>query len=310
MPRTTTAAALAAFALALASCAPPTPPPTAEAKDPDAAASQPVDRFSDAFAHLFKRSGPAFDPTHVQPVLPAADVSIDFDTFFTVKARGPNGEHVAYYALDILPEVPARGFVFVDASGAPLANQLRVLETTVGDAAYNDFVRITEVKVADGYVENSLTSVTAVQAAADAGDVTLTQTTRIENWSMVPKGSIATRTFLGARVDGERAWIGDKVASLLVFDRTLVATADGMVPTSDIVVIFADDMSPTMGFAAEADGQTHNGLETLPGDPGYSSLWAHARGGLAGFAGVTDFASASANIAGDLPISVNCPVVD
>lgn len=294
----------------LAACGDPPVDPPDTGIDPESAPVAEVDRFSDAFGKLFKRSGPAFDPVNVQPVLPAPNAPIDFDTLFSVKALGPGGEPSIYYALDILPDVPGRAFVFVDGAGARIEGQLPVLENAPGDEGYNDFVQITEVIVGEDYVRNSLTSVSDIDAAVAAGAVTTAETTRIENWAMVPKGSIATRTFLGARVDGERAWLAGEVASLLIFERDLEITSEGTVPTSGIVVIFKNDESPAEGFEAEADGQTHNALETLPGDAGYSSLWAHQRGGLAGFDDVTDFASALANVAGPLPVNVNCPVVE
>lgn len=276
--------------------------------DPDTAPVASVDRFSDSFATLFKRSGPAFDPVNVTPLIPDANEAFDMDMLFTVKALGPAGELVTYYALDILPPAPATGYVLLDDAGQPIADQLPIIEGLPGDVGYNDFVLITEVTVQAGYVANTITSAADVAAAVAAGSATMTETTRIANWSVVPMGTMAAKKFAGAAVTGYRAWHDDTVAHYLQFDTELVANA-GAVPSSGIIVIFADDMSPAMGFAAEPDGQTHNALETLPGDPGYSSYWSHSRGALAGFDGVTDFATATANIAGPLPVIVNCPVV-
>jgi hypothetical protein len=276
--------------------------------DPDTAPVASVDRFSDAFATLFKRSGPAFDPVNVQPLIPAENEPFDMDTLFTVKALGPAGEKVTYYALDILPPTPGKGYVLVDEAGQPITDQLPIIEGLPGDTGYNDFVQITEVTVDTGYVANTITSAADVAAAVEAGTASMTETTRIANWSVVPKGTMAAKKFAGVAVTGYRAWYDDKVAHYLQFDTELEAAA-GTVPSSGIIVIFADDMSPMMGFAAEPDGQTHNALETLPGDPGYSSYWSHSRGALAGFDTVTDFPTATANIAGPLPVIVNCPVV-
>src|SRR5688572_12791175 len=75
--------------------------------DPDAAQVASVDRFSDSFGHLFKRSAPIFDPSNVQPAVPAPNAPIDFDALFTVHALGPAGEAVTYYSLDILPREPS-----------------------------------------------------------------------------------------------------------------------------------------------------------------------------------------------------------
>src|SRR5579862_5184506 len=62
----------------------------AGAKNPDTASVVSVDRFSDAFAHLFKRSANAS--------LPAANAPIDCDQGpFITHGLGPDGEDVTYY---------------------------------------------------------------------------------------------------------------------------------------------------------------------------------------------------------------------
>lgn len=283
----------------------------AMAHDPDKAAVASVDRFQDSFATLFKRSGPAFDPANVSKVVPAPNAPIDMDKYFLVHSLGPNGEKITYYALDVVPDQPGEAWVFVDKSGKMIPDQLPVINTLPGDKGYNDFVRITEVMVPDDYVPNSLNSYDAVKAAMEAGMVTMQQTHRIANWAVVPKGTIATQPFNGQPVSGYRAWFKGQTASYLRFDDNLMMGSDGKVPTSPIIVIFNNGMDPSMGFKAEASGQTHNVVATLPGDPGYSSLWMHNfQGKPEGFDAVHDFASATANRGADLPgILVNCPVV-
>jgi hypothetical protein len=277
--------------------------------DPDTAAVASVDRFSDTFGKLFKRSGPAFDPANVQPVIPEPNEPFDMDAMFTVKALGPSGENVTYYALDIVDQAPGKAYVVLGPDGREIAGQLPIVEGLPGDVGYNDFVQITEVTVQAGFVANTITSVEDVTAAVEAGSATMTETTRIENWSMVPKGTMAAKKFAGNAVTGHRAWFKDQVAHFMLFDTELEVTDADTVPTSGIIVIFANDMNPDMGFAHDGTGQTHNSLETVPGDPGYSSYWDHSMGSLTGFDGVTDFASATANISGKLPVIVNCPVV-
>lgn len=203
--------------------------------------------------------------------------------------------------------MPGTGYVVVDSAGKAVAGQLPIVDALPGATGYNDFVRITEVVVGADYVVNTLTSRADIDALVAGGDATLRVTERIANWSLVPAGSIATKRFEGARVDGYRAWYRGEVAHYLKFDENLSGTT--IVPSSPIIVIFANDMSPAGGFAAEPDGQTHNVVATLPGDPGYSSYWSHSVGKLAGFDGVSDFASASANGAMAVPVIVNCPVV-
>ena len=268
-----------------------------------------VDRFQDSFATLFKRSGPVFDPTNVQPIVPAVNEAFDVDALFRVSAFGPAGELVDYYSFDIISNVPQKGYFFVDDKGEPIAGQLPVLSSLPG-ADTSDFVRVTEVTVGADFERNSLQSAADVVAAADAGDVTLEETDRIENWVIVPDGTTAAGKFKGKAIATELAWVGGDVAHALTFEKNLVADSDGTVPTSGIVVIFANDTDPTGGFAVDDNGRTHNALETLADDAAYSSLWFHQRGGLDGFDDVTDYATALDNVAGELPVSVNCPVLD
>ena len=55
--------------------------------------------------------------------------------------------------------------------------------------------------------------------------------------------------------------------------------------------------------------QTHNVVATLPGQPGYSPLWAVLPYDNAEFAGVHDAASAAAARGFPLAGYVNCPIV-
>jgi hypothetical protein len=252
-----------------------------------------------------------FYPAVVGPLIPGANEPIDMDGVFLVKALGPAGERVVYYALDITTDTPARAFEVVDASGAPIEGQLPIVETLPEQTGYNDFLRIHEVRVdvAD-YRANQIASVADVQAAESQGAATVTPTSQVVNWAMVPAGTIATRNFAGVPVAGYRAWHDRDIAHYLLFETDLVITQGGKVPSSDVMVIFENGMDPTEGFAVEPDGQTHNVFRTLPGQPRYSSSWAHQVGSRAGFDSVMDWDSAEANFVDLLPISVNCPVVD
>jgi hypothetical protein len=277
--------------------------------DPATAPAASVDRFSDTFATLFKRSSPAFDPAHVSAAIPAANAPIPMDNFL-IHSIGPAGEKVEYYSLDIVAPVPQKAFQFTHEDGTAVAGQLPVLAGLPGDTGYSDYARITAVKVKSGYVANTLTSAAEVDAAVAAGTVTATQMDTVVNWAVVPKGTTANLKFLGKSPLGQTAWVNSQVASLLVFEENLKVTSDGKVPTVPIVVIFKNDMSPAAGFATEADGvQTHNVVGLLPGQMGYSSYWDHSVGHLSGFDGVHDLASAEANVAAKAPVIVNCPVV-
>ncbi|MGE3725783.1 MAG: hypothetical protein AB7I41_09540 [Candidatus Sericytochromatia bacterium] len=319
---------LAASAVLLAACNPlPNLPPVAMSgipmgpmvdpmkqmmpHDPNTASVVSVDRFQDGFATLFKRSGPAFDPVNVTKVVPAPNAPIDLDKYFLVSSLGPRGEKVTYYALDVVSDQPAEGWVFVSEQGQLVPGQLPIIDLLPGEKGYNDFFRITEVVVKAGYVPNSLASAADVKAAMVAGQVSLRMTDRIANWAVVPQGSKAEMTFAGQPVSGYQAWYKGQVAPYLRFDTNLKATPAGKVPSSPIVVIFKNGKDPAMGFQSEASGRTHNVIATLPGETAYSSLWLHDfQGKLEGFEMVKDLATATANRGADLPdILVNCPVV-
>jgi hypothetical protein len=306
-------AILACVVLSVAACSSSTTSPTtaatAAALDPDTAPAASVDRFQDSFAHLFKRSAPAFDPTHVAAAIPAPNAPIDLDKF-VVHSLGPAGEKITYYSLDILPPKPAKAYVFVNADGSAVAGQLPVIDALPGDAAYNDFAEVVKATVQSGYVANSLTSFDDVDRAVAAGTLTVASTKTIANWAVVPKGTTAQLKFAGKTITGRRAWEKHQVASLLSFEEGLVPMDDGTVPTADIVVIFKNGMSPADGFATEpGTEQTHNAVNLLPGQAGYSSYWDHDAGKLSGFATVTDFPTAKANVDMAIPVIVNCPVV-
>lgn len=292
--------------LVVAACA---DDPTATPTDPDTAQVASVDRFSDSFGTLFKRSAPVFDPVNVRQIVPAPNAPIDLDAMFTVRAFGPRGELVTYYSLDILPRMPAKGYV-VTRNGQPVPGQLEIIEGLPGENGYNDFVRITEVQVGSDYVANTLTSADDVRAAVDAGDATAVETTRIANWAVVPAGTKAALKFRGQTVTGNRAWVRGMIAPFLRFEENLVVRANGSVPVAEIIVMFDNNMDPSEGFELDANGRTHNAINTLATDAGYSSLWNHSVGNNANFAAVTDFATAFGNVmAANVGVDVNCPEV-
>jgi hypothetical protein len=283
---------------------------TTSGLDPETAPVASVDRFSDSFGTLFKRSAPVFDPANVQPNVPAPNAAIDFDALFTVRALGPVGQPVTYYSFDILPRAPGRGFVIL-RDGAEIAGQLRIIEKLPGDEGYNDFVRITEVRVGSGYVANTLASVDDIDDAIASGAVTAVETARIANWVSVPAGSTAVKKFNGQVVTGQRAWKDGEVVHQMRFEENLTVTDTGTVPTAEIIVMFDNNMDPSAGFAHELDGSTRNAIDTRASDPGYSSLWNHSVGNKANFTQVTDFATAFDNVmAANVGVDVNCPEVE
>jgi hypothetical protein len=293
-----------AIALCVAACG-----TEATGTDPETAPVASVDRFSDSFGKLFKRSAPIFDPDNVKPNVPAPNAPIDLDAMFTVRALGPTGEATTYYSLDILPRAPSKAYLIM-RGGRPVDGQLPIIDSLPGDAGYNDFARVSEVTVGDDYVANTLTSFDEVDAAVAAGDATVTETTRIVNWAAVPKDTRATKKFNGQDILGHRSWMRGQVVHQLRFEENLTITEAGMVPTAEIIVMFDNNMDPSQGFATNADGSTRNAIDTVAGDPTYSSLWNHSVGNKANFASVVDFPSAAANVmAANVGVDVNCPEV-
>jgi hypothetical protein len=277
--------------------------------DPDTAPVASIDRFQDSFGKLFKRSAPIFDPANVKPNVPAPNAPVDFDALFTVRSLGPAGTPTTYYSFDILPREPATGYVLV-RDGAEIPGQLPIITGLPGDPGYNDFVRVTEVEVGADYVANEFVAAADVDAAVAAGRATARETTRIVNWPAVPAGSTATKKFIDREVTGHRAWFEGQVVPQMRFEEDLVVTADGTVPVAEIIVIFDNNMDPSNGFAVDANGMTHNAIDTLAGAPTYSSLWNHSVGNKANFDSVVDYPTALANVmAADVGVDVNCPEV-
>lgn len=111
-------------------------------------------------------------------------------------------------------------------------------------------------------------------------------------------------------------WYRDQVVYYFNFFEADLAPAAGVVPTSPIYVTFNANPGdpgggPASGFVTEpGTAQTHNVPATLPGDPGYSPLWAVHIYDNAAFGTVMnlDTASAAKMLEPNGP-TVNCPIV-
>jgi hypothetical protein len=281
------------------------------AKNPDAAQLAPVDRFADAFAHLFKRSA--------NPSLPAANAPIDCDQGpFVTHGLGPNGERIAYYNFDVLPTAPAPIYVFfVDGSSTELTAQLHVVDVVPGSPGYNDFWQVTKVTVPATYVPNSVTSAAEIQASG----FPTTPTNMLVNCPIVPAGSTAKLRY-GSQESSAlvRGWYRDQIVTYFSFsEHPLTAgVPGGAVPTAPIYVTFninpaqSDPMSgPASGFKTEPSSmQTHNVASVLPEAPSYSPLWMVIAYDNASFASATNIASVEqAPVVVSNAGLVNCPIV-
>jgi hypothetical protein len=277
------------------------------AKNPDTALVVGVDRFSDAFAHLFKRSA--------NPSFPAANAPIDCDQGpFITHGLGPNGEKVSYYNFDVLPTTPAPIFVFF-AGGTQVAGQLNVVDVIPGEPGYNDFWLVNKVTVPSDYVANSVTSAAEIAAAG----FPVAPTNMLVNCPVVPAGSTAKLRYTSEPSALQRGWYRNKVVNYFSFDEhVLTTTSAGAVPTAPILVTFNIDPDPNnaksgppSGFVTETGTmQTHNVISVLPQGPAYTPLWAVSAYKSASFPAVSNWMTAfQAPVAGSNLANVNCPVV-
>jgi hypothetical protein len=264
-----------------------------------------IDRFSDTAGHLFQRSG--------NDSLPGAGEAIDFDSGpFITQGLGPAGNVVRYYNFDVMPTAPAPIFAFFYESGDPVPGQLNVIDVIPGEEGYNDFWQVVKVTVPDGYVANSATSVQDIVSGGYATEYT----DILVNCPVVPEGSTAELRFAGEDNGLTRGWHdGELVFYFNFFEAPLSTTSEGAVPTSDIFVTFnvnpdQEGGGPASGFVVETGtSQTHNVVETIPGDALYSPLWDVMPYDNASFDQVSDLASAQAAPNFGLAAVVNCPIV-
>jgi hypothetical protein len=284
--------------------------PSATPLDPDTTPVVAVDRFSDAFANLFKRSA--------MPTLPAPNAPIDFDSGepFITRGFSPDGNKIAYYNFDQLPEAPAPIFVlFKPGASAPVPDQLNIIDVIPGDAGYNDFWRVVKVTVPEDYVANTITS---FDELVDAGYSRET-TPDLVNCPVVPNGSTAKLRYTDEPTGLTRGWYKNQVVTYFNFSEAKLATVgEGTVPVADIYVTFTknpDTNDPTSGPASgflteQGSMQTHNVPAVMPDDAGYSPLWSVDVYDNADFDSVSDLASARAAtlLAGGAAL-VNCPIV-
>jgi hypothetical protein len=280
----------------------------AQPLDPLTAPKASIDRFSAQAGTLFVRDA--------SNGLPGPDQPIDFDQGpFITQGLAPDGRSVKYYNFDVLPTQAADIFVLIrQGESVPVPGQLNIVDSIPGDPGYNDFWLVHKVTVPADYVANTLTSETEVLASGYPVQATDT----IVNCPIVPYGSTATLRFSGNDTGLTRGWYDDQVVYYFNFETNLMASpaGSGMVPLADILVTF--NINPDMPGGGPASGfrtdpgtmQTHNVVDSLPGDPGYSPFWDVDVYNNSAFASVHDLASAQmAPVLAQSVALVNCPVV-
>lgn len=308
--RILTAVTLASLALSIAACG-DSDDGDKNPLNPDTAPTASVDRFSVDAGTLMVR-----DEANG---LPGPNEPIDFDSGapFLTQGLGPSGETVMYYNFDVQPTHSVPIFAFFWGDGTPVADQLNVIDVIPGDEGYGDFWHVHKVTVPDGYLPNSLTNVADIMASGYAVE----RTNLIVNCPVVPEGSTAVLRYGGGNSGLVQGWYKDQVVYYFDFSEKILTVGlppEGHpdVPLSEILVSFNVNPGepgggPASGFVTEPGTvQTHNALQTLPEDEGYSPLWDVDVYDNADFDNVHDFASASAaNILAMGVATVNCPVV-
>jgi len=280
--------------------------------DPNTAPKVSVDRFSAEAGNLFVRDG--------SNGLPGANMPIDFDQGpFITQGLSAGGDIVMYYNFDVQPLIAAPIYaLFRAGESSPVSDQLNIVDVIPGDAGYNDFWHVHKVTVPEDYVANTLTS---VQEIMDNG-YPMERTDMIVNCPIVPEGSTANLRY-NASEDKSlvRGWYKSQIVFYFTFEEktlsvSLPAEGHPDVPISEILVTFNINPDqpgggPPSGFVTEGETmQTHNVVQTIPTDAGYSPLWDVDVYDNLDFNEVYNWESAQmANILAEGVALVNCPIV-
>ncbi len=245
--------------------------------------------------------------------LPAANAAVDFDQApFITQGFGPTGQVVKYYNFDVKPATPAPIYAFfVAGATSPVAGQINVIDVLPGDTGYNDFWQVMMVTVPSNYVANTIASLSEIQAAG----YTITPTNMLVNCPVVPAGSTASLRVGGGSAGLTQGWYRDQVVNYFNFSEATLTATNGAVPTAPIYVAFNINPNqanggPPSGFETETGTmQTHNVVAALPGQTGYSPLWAVSIYDNADFSSVTNLTTAMAATMVAAGPLVNCPIV-
>jgi hypothetical protein len=283
------------------------PGPTLAPKNPDTAPQVSIDRFSAKAGKLQVRTA--------KNGLPGPNQPVDFDRGpFITHGFGPTGARVRYYNFDVQSTTPAPIYaLFRESENEPVAGQLNIVDVVPGEKGYNDFWQVVKVTVPRDYVANTVTSLAEIRAAG----YRMEPTTKLVNCPIVPRGSVARMRLNGGSAELHLGWYRGQVVNYFTFEEhALQVSASGEVPRSLIYVTFRTNPDqpgggPASGFVTEPGSeQTHNVIQTVPSDPGYSPLWLVNVYDNADFPKVQDFSSAArAKVLGPGVALVNCPVV-
>lgn len=240
-----------------------------------------IDRFNERSGTLYHRVG---DPIHPDPNEP-----IDFDDEFREQAFGPSGEIVIYYDFDVKPRTVEPMVVLVDETGAPILDQLPIVDLLPDSNGYSDYWRMYTARAPADYRPNTITSIAGLEHAG----LTMSRTDVVVNRPLVPEGTTAAlRLDPALPISPQAVWYRDQVAFYLDFGAA--EQPEEAVPMVDKYVTYNDnEAGPASNRKTEPDGvQTHHIFASLPEWDGISPLWHIIVYDNADFDSVHDLASA------------------
>jgi hypothetical protein len=168
-------------------------------------------------------------------------------------------------------------YFFNYQNGAPVQGQYPIIDVKPGDIGYTHFWELNNVTVPNDYTPNTIKSLASLNGAKQAGLVTIKDSGRSLN------GPLVARNVKIAVVDGEPlfqpVWYRTDLATMAVFETNLPG---GGVPSISIWLIQRDGdscplLEPLCGTDFNHDGDIKDSndlIDTYPGQPGYSPLWA------------------------------------
>lgn len=285
-----------------------TPAASMTPKDPATAPVVAVDRFSDKAGHLQVRTA--------GNGLPGPNEPVNFDQVpFITQGITPDGMVVRYYNFDVQDTKPAPIYVlFRQGESEPVKGQLHIVDVIPGEPGYNDFRNVHKVTVPRDYQANTATSAAELMAAG----YPIRKTDDIVNYPVVPDRSVARARLGKGSNQLQSGWYRGQVVKYFTFEEARLSSGGSdSVPVSPIYVTFnvnpdQPNGGPGSGFRTETGSpQTHNVLQTIPGDAGYSPLWLVNVYDNTDWPQVRDLNTVlGARILAPAVATVNCPVVE
>jgi hypothetical protein len=188
-----------------------------------------------------------------------------------------NGQIAWYWLVGGTNSTVNPVYFFNYQNGAPVQGQYPIIDAKPGDSGYTHFWEINNVTVPISYTPNAIKSLATLNSAKQAGLVTIKDASRSLN------GPLVAHNVKIAVVNGEpifqSVWYRTDLASMAVFETNLPS---GGVGTISIWLIERNGdpcpmLEPLCNKDINNDGDLKDSndlIDTYPGLPGYSPLWA------------------------------------